>query len=310
LSSRGEQLPSLEADVSVSPTPEEISEALERTGFLLEQEVARSLRDLGLHSSTGVAYQDPDEGKSREIDVLAMRTAHIDRDKLIVVNYEILCECKNTQWPFVLIGPPTMGGDFLREPPGYTFPVPHLGLPLDPEESSEVSRYILEPAFRVLGLADRHYYAESLRAVQIVRLHRRSNKWQADNEGLFDSIIYPIAKALLARKEANRVDPPPQSGQLALVHLCFPTVITSGRLYFVDATDEHSVPKEVSHVILLREIRTVNTSGHFMIDFVTKDGLSSFVQNKVQPFVEAVVQRVASLPPHYFHSEPEESDAG
>jgi hypothetical protein len=97
---------------------------------------------------------------------------------------------------------------------------------------------------------------------------------------------------------------------LAFVHLCFPTVITSGRLYFVDATEENSVPKEVSHVILLREIRTMNTSGHFMIDFVTKDGLSSFVQNKVQPFVEAVVQRVASLPPHYFHSEPEESDAG
>jgi hypothetical protein len=76
----------------------------------------------------------------------------------------------------------------------------------------------------------------------------------------------------------------------------------------VDAIEERPAPKEVSHVILLREIRTANTSGHFMIDVVTKEGLSSFVQDKVRPFVEAVRQQAASLPSHYFHSQPDESD--
>jgi hypothetical protein len=168
---------------------------------------------------------------------------------------------------------------------------------------------MLVPAFTVLKLADRHYSNDSPRAIQVVRISRKSNKWQADNEGMFDSIIYPVAEALLARTREYRMDQPPKPGQPALIYLCFPTIVTSGKLYFLDTTEESPVPKEVSHVTLLREIRTKNTHGYFMIDFVTKEGLSSFVQDKVDSFVQAVVQRVISAPSHYFHSERQPSES-
>jgi hypothetical protein len=290
----------LETDVGAVPTPQEILEALGRTGFLLEQEVATELQQLGLHVNTGVAFQDPDEGKSREIDVLATGF-HVNRENMIGVKYEIICECKNTQWPFVLIGPAKTDKEFLYEPVGCTFPVPHFAEPVA-QEASEPESYVLVPTFSVLRLDDEHYIGNSHSAVQIARISRKSNKWQADNEGIFDSIIYPIAKALLARKKTYTLDEPPEPGQLALVYLCFPIIVTSGGLYFLDTTEADPAPKEVSHVTLLREIRTRNTNGHFMIDFVTKDGLSSFVQKRVHSFVQAVVRRVISAPPHYFHS--------
>jgi hypothetical protein len=115
----------LESDVGAVPTPEEILEALSRTGFLLEQEVATELQNLGLHVNTGVAFEDPDEGKSREIDVLAT-SFHMNHKNMVGVQYEIVCECKNTQWPFVLIGPAKMANEFLNEP--VWIYVPHSSL--------------------------------------------------------------------------------------------------------------------------------------------------------------------------------------
>jgi hypothetical protein len=290
------------------PTPEQILEALGRTGFLLEQAVATELQQLGLHVNTGVAFEDPDEGKSREIDVLAT-SFHLNRKNMVGVQCEIVCECKNTQWPFVLIGPAKTANEFLHGPVGYTFPIPHFAEPLA-QEGTEPESYILVPTFNVLGLADEHYLANSHNAVQVARISRKNNKWQADNEGIFDSIVYPVAKALLARRKAYSIDAAPEPGQLALVYLCFPMIVTSGGLYFLDTTEADPTPKEVSHVTLLREIRTESTNGHFIIDFVTKEGLTPFVQERVGSFVQTVVRRVSSASPHHFHSgrHPQESN--
>ena len=93
----------------------------------------------------GVAYEDPDEGKSREIDVLAVEQAYIDSENLVTVQYEIICECKNTQWPYAFIGPPKPGNDFLQEPVGYTFPIPYFAKPLE-LDAAEPTRYMLVPA--------------------------------------------------------------------------------------------------------------------------------------------------------------------
>jgi hypothetical protein len=51
------------------PSPNEVLEAVRATGFLLEQEVAQRLDDYGFHSEVSRAYEDLDEGKSREVDV-------------------------------------------------------------------------------------------------------------------------------------------------------------------------------------------------------------------------------------------------
>jgi hypothetical protein len=288
------------------PAPDEILEALNRTGFLLEQEVASALQGLGLEVNTGVAYQDPDEGKSREIDVLASSLAHIDPENFILVTYEMICECKNTQWPFVLIGRPRTIDEDDEEPVEYLFPIPKFAVALS--DTSDPKRYVLSPTFTILKLHAEHYYFKSpVKAVQVVRMYLKSGKWQADNEGVFDSLIYPLAKALLARKKQLSTAAPPRPGQPSFVSLYFPTVITSGKLYFLDATKQDPMPEEVSHVTLLREIRTQNTSGHFRIDFITREGIEHFVQNKIKPFVNAVVQRVIS-DPQYFHSSEETAE--
>src|SRR4051794_34728823 len=70
-------------DMAAEPSTDEIMAAIRDSGYLMEQEVATQLEGCGLHVRTNVAFEDPDEGKSREIDVAARkRVAHDDKAKL------------------------------------------------------------------------------------------------------------------------------------------------------------------------------------------------------------------------------------
>jgi hypothetical protein len=55
-------------------------------------------------------------------------------------------------------------------------------------------------------------------------------------------------------------------------------------------------PREVTHVTLSRDIRTANTKGTFLIDFVNREHLTTFVATKVLPFAEGVADRVSKDP--------------
>ena len=60
-------------DMSTNPTHEEIMEAIRQSGYLMEQHVATQLEALNFYIKTNVAFEDPDEGKSREMDVSAIK---------------------------------------------------------------------------------------------------------------------------------------------------------------------------------------------------------------------------------------------
>ena len=55
------------------PGPDEIIQALKKSGYLMEQVVATQLENLDFHVHTNWAFRDPDEGKSREVDVRAFK---------------------------------------------------------------------------------------------------------------------------------------------------------------------------------------------------------------------------------------------
>jgi hypothetical protein len=89
----------------------------------MEQEVATQLEAVGYHVNTNRAYEDSDEGKSREIDVLATkRIAYNEKEKLAAF-VEIIAECKNSANPFVFVGRPKNQTDNQRAPLEYAFPI-------------------------------------------------------------------------------------------------------------------------------------------------------------------------------------------
>lgn len=79
--------------MAAGPSNDEIMAAINESGYLMEQEVATQLEQRGLHVRTNVAFEDPDESKSREIDVVAVKRASFDEAAKLSAYVELLVEC-------------------------------------------------------------------------------------------------------------------------------------------------------------------------------------------------------------------------
>jgi hypothetical protein len=130
----------------VEPNEGDILAALGESGFLMEQEVATALEEAGLHAETGRAYLDPEEGKSRELDVVGFLRHSHDEARRRLVTIRLLCECKNTARPFVFLARRKTQADLLRNPQEYLFPLREVAVAVEGG-----TQYV--PPFHTLGLA-------------------------------------------------------------------------------------------------------------------------------------------------------------
>lgn len=269
--------------MSSDPTIDEILAAVRGSGYLMEQEVASVLEASGFHVSTNRAYQDPDEQKSREIDVSGIKRGFEGEGNQFCVYAEVIAECKHNSGPFVFIGRHKNAVDMCPQPEEYLFPVSEYHFVMKEEKGVKTSKPV--SAFVHLGLNLVHYYySSSDKMVQFCRIVRQGKGWEANHGGVYDSILIPLVKALLARKEDIKTL---QHNQ-RLTWLFFPLVVLSGRIYYVDSCNPEPTPVEVDHVTFTREIKSRSVKGKFAIDFVTRAGLQSFLDEKVLPFLEKV----------------------
>jgi hypothetical protein len=261
------------------PTVDDIMTAIKESGYLMEQEVATQLERRGLHVRTNVAFEDPDEGKSREIDVSAiMRVAYDDGAKLAAF-IELIVECKNSTNPFVFIARHKNEGDRHSQPQEFLFPYEY-------EMRKDMGRGLITsrevPAFHHLGF-DQVYTAHtaSWKAVQFCRIDRKGGGWHANHGGLYDAIFYPMAKAIVARKK--NVPRPSRRDEERYIWLFFPLVVTSGELILIDSSVEEPTPVAVDHVSFQRELKSGKLSGSFTVTFVRQNALDAYVAEVIDP---------------------------
>jgi hypothetical protein len=277
--------------MAAEPTAQEIMAAIGESGYLMEQEVATQLERHGLHVRTNVAFEDPDEGKSREIDVSAINRVAFDEKKQLSAFIELIVECKNNANPFVFIARPKNQMDQNASPQEFIFPFHYL-MQKDLGGGRSLSRDI--PAFDHLGFSE--IYAEhrnAWKAVQFCRIDRKGNGWHANHGGLYDAIFYPMAKALVARKtEIPRQ--PARAGEWGYLWFFFPIVVTSGELIVINSSAQPPTPESVDHVTFRRELKSGKLSGRFTLTFVRQHYLESFLQSVIDPIVALAIDLVAN----------------
>ena len=88
-------------------TEEEMLAALSRSGYLLESEVSAALTNLGFFIETNQVIQDPETGKSREIDLLFV----IGTTLQTTLPAKILGMAYNRSIPIIEINPHPLGLD-------------------------------------------------------------------------------------------------------------------------------------------------------------------------------------------------------
>ena len=170
--------------MSEHPTKEQIIDAIEASGYLMEQRVGTRLESLGFHVSTNVAFEDPDEGKSRELNIRAIKRVAKNDDKKLAVIVELLVECKNSSNPFVFVTRAKNASDAHRSPRHFRFPRRY-------ESRKQIgggkSLYRSPDPFFHLGFDKVHYeHRLQSKAVQFCRIDRKGKEWTANHGGLYN----------------------------------------------------------------------------------------------------------------------------
>ena len=267
--------------MNTSPSHMDIITALRQSGYLMEQQVATQLEALDLHVWTNWAFEDIDEGKSREIDVRAIRRVAYNEEKKLAGFIEIIGECKNNSNPLVFIGRPRSDVDRLYAPEELVFPITQYK-----RTRPRMTRD--EGAFFHLGFDRVHYdFAAEMKAVQFCRIERKSKNWHANHGGLYDSIFYPIAKALTARKREIGKDH--RRSEWRYFWFFVPVVVTSGNIFFVDSTAAEPVPEETNYVTFKRDIQSEKLKGTFAVAFIRQNQLEQFFTECLQPLIDKMV---------------------
>lgn len=137
-----------------------------------------------------------------------------------------------------------------------------------------------------LGLAPSHYYySTEQKATQFTKIIRKGSDWHANHDGVYDSLILPQVKALeQRRKEVKR---PYTKRQWATIWLFFNVIVLRDHLFVLDVNESDALPVATGRVSFVRHVKTGDLDEHYLIDFVTEDYLSSYI-NEVSIFTEAV----------------------
>ncbi len=279
--------------MNASPSPAEIVDALKQSGYLMEQEVATQLEALNFHVWTNWAFQDIDEGKSREIDVRAIKRVAHNEEKKLSAFVEIIAECKRSTNPFVFIGRPKNQTDNRHPPQELVCPVTAYSAPQKGPDKNVVTIHPKE-AFFHLDFDKVHYdFVSETKAVQFCRVDRKGKGWHANHGGLYDSIFYPMAKAFTALKREVLTD----GGRGSWRHfwLFVPMVIISGDILYVDSMETDPLPQERSDVTFKREIKSEKLDGVYTVAFVNQKNLERFICDRLGP----LVNRMADLTTNY-----------
>ena len=222
-----------------TPTADDIKDALNRTGFLLEHRVAQTLRrPPHWNASVSHAYPDPETGKSREIDVFASIERYISREpEELAVTAKLIIECKNSSAPFILIGDRQAELPYIDNSVILTFDPLRLKFPKAPMKLARLELNLEHLAGSIMD--------DEFTGYQLLRLVRQNKVWKADNNAIYDSILYPLAKAwsyTIDRVRQDKEEDEEQHGiepwRFPWLYYFFPIVVTSGQLFVVDVSDE------------------------------------------------------------------------
>lgn len=258
----------------MSPSPEKILNAIKNSGYLFEQEVGSIFEKGGFNIKTNVAFNDEDEDKSREIDVMAFRRSYYNEEKKISVAIRVLCECKNNMHPFIFICRNKSTGDGSYEPPNFQFPFDEYKTQVDGKPNS----YRITSGFNYFGL-NRHFpfHQTDYKAVQFCKMVRKGSEWTAQHEGIYDSILLPLIKCLEYYKKYDGEYK--NSGGWKHYSIYFPLVVLNAELYAIKSHISSTNIEETPYISYLRDIHSKKMKGTYLIDFVNVNGLPEYFEN-------------------------------
>lgn len=235
---------------------EDILEAVNRSGYLFEQEVGNLMEAFEYHVYSNEPFLDVDEGKSREIDISAYKRILVHEE--FVISVRIIVECKNSSNPMVFLKRNKNSND-IRVPRSVIFPsINTLAI---------IKNYIRNYSFTTTESND-----NTQKYMQFCKIIRNGKKIEAQHTGVIDNIIYPQIKALNYYKEKFKKI---EGKYLSII---IPVVVINTDLYEIDTTKKELELNNVEFLTFQRSIDSNELKGKFHIDFVSFKSLRKYLK--------------------------------
>ncbi len=262
-----------EATSSIST--KQMREAIQKSGYLLEQRVAAILTRRWGFVGTNPVFPDPETGKSREIDMEAIGVTQIYRKGFNFVFPILLCECVNNPQPVVF---------FTKESPisfMHHEEVKISGIPVKFWDEDK-GKYVSFSEFT--GMEQFHHYCKEPTATQYCTFQLKQkdkSSWMAlhaeEQHEIFDSLIkatdYNITKHFDSWYLPNKVD---EEG--INVQIYYPLVVLQGSLYSAVLEGNRLSLKKSKHIQFRKKISLPRTNEveTYQIDVIAEEYLPDY----------------------------------
>lgn len=201
------------------------------------------------------------------------------------VAWEVVLECKNTIHPWVVIG---RARDAHRTPAEVSASVPRAQRLTERDASSyyEITRWDALSLHELPG----NPYGAGFVGDQLLRLQLQNKAWSAGNSGVFDSVVYPLAKAVEALAPSEM-----RGGSQQWLQVCYPILVTTSSIFEIDADAEEPLVTQVPATRIRRSLKSKHLDGTYYIHIVNIDALPDFL-SEAKVFMDQVAQSIRLAP--------------
>lgn len=278
------------ATTGMKITQPEILEAISRSGYPIEQRVAKQIRDHGYLVQTNPAYTDPETGKSREYDISAIQVSMISRGTTDAVWALLVCECENNEQPIVFFTSESFLG-FMN--------MKYSGLPV-----KIISDNQLLPLWEFIGAKRFHHYGKGTVATQYCTFHRKNDsaRWVAshsDAHQTFLALVNAVEHGI--EDHCNNWVPPGRSKEKINLQIFYPLLVLQGDIYEARMDAASLTIKEVEHVQYCKDLWDGRGNRTYQIDVISEKYVSKYL-DLVDKEIETIRRRLQRQRSNAYHS--------
>lgn len=245
-------------------TIDEIRDSLKRSGYLLEARVENQLQKQGYLAEANSAYTDPDSGKTRELDISAIRGRKAGPEAFDWLFPVVIVECVNNPQPLAFITKaPILGGLHSEQ-------VRYSGLPVKIRDFGRRDAWTSLGDY--LGIEKFHHYCKGRVATQFCSFSKKrgSDDWMASHEDAHFSAFATLCHAL-----EHAIDEHYQSWRLGRkewinVQVYYPMLVVQGELLDIRQKGTVVAIRKATHIAFRRTVVRDGRQTTYQIDVTTE----------------------------------------
>lgn len=255
----------------------QMKDAIQRSGYLLEQRIEPILFDEGYYVETNPVFPDQDTGKARETDISALSARSLYKKEYGFIFPTLICECENNAQPIVFFTKKTF--------------IPYL-CQEDIKTSGIPVKFWIKDGYESFAdfteLEKFHHYcageiATQYCAFQFTTKGEQGRKWLAIHhetqhqtfESLLKALDYEIARHF------DTWDPPDNINEEQVdIKVYYPLLILQGDLYSASLRNKRLSLKKSKHIRFRKQFISPNKIDPetYQVAVITEDYLPSYLK--------------------------------